>query len=139
MPNSLRAFMRQWRWALGICLVAGSLLLAAAAPARAGSPFWDRILSGLAHAEADPDRILAQQPQLIKNAVDGLAPQRAGVTDLYFVGLAGDSSEGVFPREVESVRKLFDARFGTQGRSLALVNSPQTIQTLPLATPDNLR
>ncbi len=139
MPDSLGSFMRQWRPALGACLIVGSILLAAAAPARAASPFWDAIFSGLGHAKPDPDRVLAQQPNLIKGATDGLEPQRPGVTDLYFVGLAGDSSEGVFRREVESVTKLFDARFGTKGRSLTLVNSPGTIATLPLATPYNLR
>ncbi len=139
MPNSLRSSMRRWRSALCACLIVGSILLAAASTARAGSPFWDMVFTGLGNAKADPDRILAQQPQLIKSAIDGLAPQRPSVTDLYFVGLAGDSSEAVFRREVESVTRLFDARFGTKGRSLTLVNSPGTIATLPLATPHNLR
>ncbi len=128
---------KPWRTALGVCLVAAFVLVAA--PARAGSPFWDAIFSGLGHAKPDPDRVLAQQPQLIKSATDGLDPQRPGVADLYFVGLAGDSSEAVFRREVASVTRLFDARFGTKGRSLTLVNSPETIATLPLATPRNLR
>ncbi len=139
MPNSLRSFMRHWRPALGACLIVGSILLAAAPTARAGSPFWDAVFSGLAHAKPDPDRVLALQPNLIKSAIDGLAPQRPGVADLYFVGLAGDASEAVFRREVASVTRLFDARFGTKGRSLTLVNSPETIATLPLATPHNLR
>jgi hypothetical protein len=139
MPTCFRSIRRQ-RWsALVAALIAGSLLLAAPAPVRAASPFWDAVFSSLAGAKADPDRILVQQPGMIDRAIGGLAPQRPGVADLYFVGLAGDSSEGVFRREVASVSTLFDARFGTRGRSLSLVNSPQTIATMPLATPDNLR
>ena len=139
MPSSLRSFMRRWRSALGAGLIVGSILLAAASTAQAGNPFWDAVFTGLGHAEPDPDRVLAQQPQLIKTAIDSLAPQRPRVTDVYFVGLAGDSSEAVFRREVASVTGLLDARFGTKGRSLTLVNSPETIATLPLATPRNLR
>ena len=141
MPKSLRSCSgnrrKPWRTALGVCLVAAFVLVAA--PARAGSLFWDTVFTSLGYAEVDPDRTLAQQPHLIESALNGLAPQRPGVADLYFVGLAGDGREGVFRREVESVSKLFDARFGTKGRSLALINSPRTIATVPLATPDNLR
>jgi peptidase C13-like protein len=139
MPNSLRLFMRPWRTALAAGLVAGSVLLAAAAPARAASQFWDTVFTGLGYASVDPDRALAAQPGLIESAVAGLAPQRPGVADLYFIGLAGDGRESVFRREVDSVTRLFDARFGTKGRSVRLINSPRTIATVPLATPDNLR
>jgi hypothetical protein len=139
MSNCLGSFARHGRSTAGVCLLAASLVLAAAAPATAASPFWDAIVSTLGHAKVDPDSVLAQQPALIESAIDGLAPQRPGVADLYFVGLAGDYSEAVFRREVASVTGLFDARFDTKGRSLALVNSPETLATLPLATPENLR
>jgi len=139
MPNSLRLYMRPWRSTLGACLVAGSVLLAAAAPARAASLFWDTVFTSLGYAKVDPDRTLAEQPRLIENALAGLAAQRPGVADLYFIGLAGDGRGGVFRREVESVTTLFDARFGTKRRSVTLINSPRTIATVPLATPDNLR
>src|SRR5262249_40186406 len=41
-------------------------------------------------------------------------------------------------REVLAVRQLFDERFGTRRRSLALVNHRSTVNDTPLATPDNL-
>src|SRR5262245_60852399 len=128
-----------WRSSVGLCLVIGLALTAAMPAAHARSAFWDLLLGSLAYANVDPQRTLAQQPVLIEAALNRLSPQRPGVTDLYFVGMAGDGEEGVFRREVESVRKLFDARFGANSRSLALINSPGTVATLPLATPDNLR
>jgi Peptidase C13 family len=134
MVNSFRSFGLR----IGACLIAASLLVAAA-PARAASQFWDTVFTSLGYAKVDPERTLAAQPRLIEDAVAGLAAQRPGVADLYFIGLAGDGHSGVFRREVESVTALFDARFGTKGRSLQLINSPRTIATLPLATPDNLR
>ncbi len=36
------------------------------------------------------------------------------------------------------MRQLFDERFGTRGRSLALINHRSTVNDVPLATPDNL-
>jgi hypothetical protein len=124
---------------MAVGLAAALALVAAAAPARAASLFWDTVFTSLGYAKVDADRTLAEQPRLIENALAGLAPQRPGVADLYFIGLAGDGRSGVFRREVESVTRLFDARFGTKGRSLKLINSPRTIATVPLATPDNLR
>jgi len=143
MRTNLRSLLGNrrtpWRSAIAVCLAAASVLLAAGAPARAASQFWDTVFTSLGYARVDPDRTLAEQPRLIENALAGLAPQRSGVADLYFIGLAGDGREGVFRREVESVTRLFDTRFGTKGRSVKLINSPRTIATVPLATPDNLR
>ena len=48
--------------------------------------------------------------------------------------LGGDGSQEVFRREVEFVRSLFDERYGTRGRSVALVNSRNTVATAPMAT-----
>src|SRR5438105_12343484 len=42
-------------------------------------------------------------------------------------------------REVLAVRQLFDERFGTRGRSLALINHESTISDIPLATVPNLK
>ncbi len=143
MRRNLRSLLGRrwtpWRSAIAVCLAAALALFAAAAPARAAGPFWDTVFTSLGYAKVDADRTLAEQPRLIESALAGLAPQRPGVADLYFIGLAGDGRSGVFRREVESVTRLFDARFGTKGRSLKLINSPRTLATVPLATPDNLR
>jgi hypothetical protein len=96
-------------------------------------------------AKPDP-RLTAQiealgkrQPEMIETALKGLAPQRPGVRDLYFVGFAGFGNQDVFRKEAERVRELFDTKFGTSGRSIILVNNPATLDRYPLATPKNLR
>ena len=61
-----------------------------------------------------------------------------GTPRLYFVGFAGYGPEAVFKREVIAVRKLFDERFGTKARSVALINHASTAEELPLASADNL-
>jgi hypothetical protein len=57
---------------------------------------------------------------------------------LYFVGFAGFGPEAVFKREVLAVRQLFDERFGTRGRSVALINHQSTLEEIPLANIANL-
>jgi hypothetical protein len=80
----------------------------------------------------------ARQPQLLKTALASLKPGRPGVTDLYFVGFGADSLQDVFRKEVQTIRALFDERFDTLGRSVALVNNARTLDQLPVATMNNL-
>ena len=50
-----------------------------------------------------------------------------GVTDLYFVGFAGDAREDVFRKDVEAAQQVMDERWGTDGRSIVLINNPRTL------------
>lgn len=85
------------------------------------------------------EEALAAQPRLLDKALTDLEDQRPGVTDLYFVGFAPDAAEDVFRKDVIAARELFDARFDTDGRSVALINNPRTVLDTPLATISNLR
>jgi hypothetical protein len=85
-------------------------------------------------ARIDAEDVLYRQPRLLDEATAGLSPERPGIADLYFVGFAGEADEPVFSNEVGYAKDLFDRRFGTAGRSLALANSPGSIDRWPLAT-----
>ncbi len=85
------------------------------------------------------ERFFHRQQQLLDEALARLERERPGVEDLYFVGVAPYASQDVFARELAAVRKLFDERFATAGRSIALVNSPATLNDMPIATATNLR
>ncbi len=78
------------------------------------------------------------QRDLLEDAFAGLLPQRAGITDLYFVGFGSYAHENVFRKEVRTVRALFDERFDTAGRSVGLINNLSTLETVPLASLSNL-
>lgn len=80
------------------------------------------------------EALLYRQSQLLGDRLAGLSAQRRGIADLYFVGFAGYGWQDVFMKEVNTVRALFDARFGTQGRSLVLVNNARTDATEPVAS-----
>jgi hypothetical protein len=92
-----------------------------------------------AYRDLDAETMLYRQAEQLGERIDALAGQRAGVTDLYFIGFAGYARESVFRKEVEYAQKLFDSRFDTRQRSLSLINHIDTWQTEPLATGNNLR
>jgi hypothetical protein len=105
---------------------------------------WVRYDAGAERAAAaapaiTDERHFHRQQKILDEALARLAPERPGVEDLYFVGVAPYASQDVFARELASVRRLFDERFGTAGRSIALVNSPSTLSDAPFATATNLR
>jgi hypothetical protein len=74
------------------------------------------------------------QPTLLDGALEAVQPERTGVEDLYFVGVAGYAAEDVFMREMAVVRELFRDRFDAGGRMVTLVSNPKTVGELPLAS-----
>jgi hypothetical protein len=89
-------------------------------------------------AVIDGQSALKRQPQLLERALAGLKAGRAGQPQLFFVSFAGWGPQAVFKREAMAVRDLFDARFGTKGRSLVLINHASTLDAIPLASTSNL-
>ncbi len=83
--------------------------------------------------------VFGSQVELLIEATGSLEPQRSGIPDLYFVGFGSSADQDVFWNEVRAVKALFDERFDTQSRSIVLVNNPETVDTHPLASVDNLR
>ncbi len=85
------------------------------------------------------EEIFHRQGMLLDAQLAALRPQRRGVDDLYFVGVAADAGQDTFYKELASVKELLDERFDTSGRSIALVNNPATLKDLPIASVSNLR
>ena len=84
------------------------------------------------------ERLFHLQGELIERALAAIEPGRAGVREQYFVGFAPDASEEVFVRELRYVKHLFDERFGTVGRSIALASSNNALEEMPIASVTNL-
>ncbi len=77
---------------------------------------------------------LYEQPRLLQQALSGIDSSASGVSDWYFMGVAGFSEQNVFRSEINKVRELFDVRFGTSGRSLSLINNTYSWLDEPIAT-----
>jgi hypothetical protein len=84
------------------------------------------------------ERLFHLQGELIERALAAIQPGRPGVRETYFVGFAPDASEEVFVRELRYVKRLFDERFGSAGRSIALASSYDALEELPIASVTNL-
>ena len=80
-----------------------------------------------------------RQPVLLEQELAALRPQRQGVTDLFFIGMAGDGQQDVFRREVDSVAKLFRERFDADGHTIRLINNPKMAASAPVASVTSLR
>lgn len=78
------------------------------------------------------------QPLILQDKLSSLSKNTEGVSDWYFVGVAGYGAQDVFMNEVSQARQLFDVRFGTQGKSIALINNPATWQSDPIASRTSL-
>ena len=88
---------------------------------------------------ANSEIALYNQRALLAQAIDALAPREPGRINLFLLAVGGDGSQEVFRREVEFVRRQFAERFGTGKRTIALVNSRSSVQTLPMATVTSIR
>ena len=85
------------------------------------------------------EEVFHRQGLLLDEQLAALSPERPGVVDLYFVGVAGDSGQDTFYSEVVSVKELLEERFDAAGRSIALINNTATLRNYPIATASNLR
>ncbi len=79
------------------------------------------------------ENFIYDQPKLLQAQLDALKPREANRANMYFLGVAGDGGMEVFRREVQTVTKQFAQNFGTDGRSIMLVNSAESATALPMA------
>lgn len=78
------------------------------------------------------------QPVLLANELKAISKGNMGVSEWYFMGVAGFGGQDVFAHEIEQARQLFDVRFRTLGRSAVLINNRHTWQQYPIATQSSI-
>ena len=74
------------------------------------------------------------QPILLDKALDNIEFGEFAQSHWYFMGVAGASYQDVFQYEISRIKEQFDTRFGTYGRSIALINHPATRTETPIAS-----
>ena len=77
------------------------------------------------------------QVELMQKQIDALAPQKKGVTDIYVIGLAGWATQDVFSHELAGALAATGKALPLDGGIIRLINSKETIKTLPLASRQN--
>jgi hypothetical protein len=107
---------------------------------------WERVRAALLRSQEDEEsespaidaaRTQLSQPALLDLAIAGLAPQRAGTTDLYAIGIAGWGSQDVFIRELEGGLDVMAKSLPIDQRTLRLINHHSTVDHTPVATLQN--
>ncbi len=74
------------------------------------------------------------QPMILEDHLTSIEKGVDGETDWYFMGVAGYDRPDVFKNDIEQAKQLFDVRFGTKGKSVALINNVSTWQSDPIAS-----
>ena len=74
------------------------------------------------------------QSRLLNKSLEQVQFGEFAQTHWYFLGVAGASYQDVFRFEIDRIKEQFDTRFGTFGRSVELVNNPETRTETPIAS-----
>jgi len=105
------------------------------------SSLWE-VLDAADGAPSDgaaAESVLFEEPERVAEAVEQLAPQRPALTDVFYLGFAGDGAQRVFRSEALFAEKKFADHFGSASRSLELINDATDRESFPLATVSGLR
>jgi hypothetical protein len=84
------------------------------------------------------EELFYDQPARIEAAVARVQSAPHGAPAAFFVGFAGDGQQGVFRREALFAAQVFGERYGTQQRSVLLINDDEDRESYPLASVSGL-
>lgn len=87
----------------------------------------------------DAEAMFLDQDRLFSNSVKDLKISRPNMTDLYFVAFGSYSDQDVFMKEALYSKEQIEKIFGSENRTLALVNNYKSLSDRPLATVRNLK
>jgi hypothetical protein len=123
-------------------MIVGVLLIQAIASWQPSSGAW-QIDYAAQDAGAHPSLTLSQevfedQQTLLSDTLAALAPRQANRINVFGLVYA-PYAQSVFVRESALVTGVLQQRFGAAGHVVQLVNHPSVTETLPWATPLNLR
>jgi hypothetical protein len=120
--------------------IAGVALLVAPAWWYPQSQLWIPVYDQAAgRRDAGPAALAEEQAfyaqhDVLRQALEALLPERPGVADLYVLAAGLDAGEDVFMKEVLAIVDLFRTDFDAEGRALALINNPKTVEQYPVAS-----
>ena len=119
-------------------VLAVSAMIAIALFAFPRTDVWQVADAGGQEVPLAEERLFHLQGELIERALAAIQPGRRGAAEPYFVGFAPDASQEGAMEEIRAMKALFDERFGTKSRSVALASSYDALEDLPVASVTNL-
>ena len=82
--------------------------------------------------------VFEAQQATLQRSLQGLAPHREGVVDVYAIVFSPYAGEEVFMRESTMVSQMIAERFDAQDHVIHLANNANTAANIAWATPENL-
>jgi peptidase C13-like protein len=79
-------------------------------------------------------QIQKSQSSLLQREFAGLAPSHKGETEIYTLAIAGWADQNVFVKELDGGLAAIASVLPIKGRTVRLINHPQTVNTVPLAS-----
>jgi hypothetical protein len=125
----------------GLCAV---LLVVPFTHVRRDLSLWQQVTNDAPADSSDAYRqldeeIFYEQSKVLERELAAVKPGRRGVIDLYFIGIGGYADQDVFMKEINAVSRLFQERFGTDGKTIRLLNNRKTLASSPVASVTSLR
>ena len=77
---------------------------------------------------------LENHQNLLKKTLDAISTNDPNAIEGYYLGIAGDGTQGVFQRELEFVSTYFNTHLIKENHGLSLINGHKTAEKYPLAT-----
>lgn len=100
--------------------------------------FWYPVEENDLATLPSPERLFSKQGEFSAQWSSLLTPGTPGIEDHYSISFGSHGAQNVFREEALYATEIFQGRFGTTHRAITLVNHPDTLDTLPLATQTNL-
>jgi hypothetical protein len=82
---------------------------------------------------------LFTQAARIDAAIDAIEPSSSGSPTVFFVGFAGYAEQRVFAEEIQLAARVVGERYGSEKRSIFLINDRRSLYAQPLASLTALR
>lgn len=80
------------------------------------------------------EALLYDQPARLVAATERMAPREPGAANVFYLGFAGDGEQDIFKREEIFAQEVFGQHFGSDERSVDLINDNDDRDSYPLAT-----
>jgi hypothetical protein len=84
--------------------------------------------------DSGEEALLYEQPGRLVTATEHLEPRDPANPNVFYVGFAGDGEQDIFKREEQFAQQVFGGHFGSEDRSLDLINDNDDRDSYPLAT-----
>lgn len=94
-----------------------------------------------AQNEDDPgaEALLYDQPARLVAAVEHLVPRSPRNPNVFFLGFAGDGEQSIFKREALYAEQVLGEHFGSEDRSVQLINDNDDRDSYPIASVSGLQ